>query len=38
VDYVRKNGKDTAFREFNNTQDMFVKGDLSIFARIWPAS
>jgi methyl-accepting chemotaxis protein len=33
ADYVRKNGKDKAFREFNNATGMFVKGDLYIFAQ-----
>jgi methyl-accepting chemotaxis protein len=33
VDYAKKNGKDRAFREFNNTKGIFVKGDLYIFAQ-----
>ena len=33
ADYVKKNGKDKAFREFNDAKGMFVKGDLYIFAQ-----
>jgi len=33
ADFIKKNGKDKAFREFNNPKGMFVKGDLYIFAQ-----
>ena len=33
VDFIKKNGKDKAFREFNNPKGTFVNGDLYIFAQ-----
>ncbi len=33
VAYIKANGKDKAFAEFNNPQGQFVKGELYIFAQ-----
>lgn len=32
VEFVKKNGKDKAFAEFNNPQGQFVKGDLYVMS------